>query len=122
MRKMSETPELENVPTGALVHELNSRGHNPEDAKAEQIVSLVARRYGIDRVTLLTGNKEAKQVAAHLIRTCTSLRWADISELLGYTDHTGAVYACKKGRDIYQQKRLQQEWAKLEKTKTIGVV
>ena len=114
-------PSLQNVSTGALVHELNSRGHNPEDDKAEQIISFVARRYEIDRATLLTGNQEAKQVAAHLIRTCTSLRWADISGLLGYTDHTGAVYACKKGKEIYQSKRLQEKWTTFDKIKTIGV-
>lgn len=103
-------PKLENVPTGELVKELNNRGHNPEDEKAEQIISFVARRYEIDRATLLTASKEAKNVAAYLIRKCTNLNWDKISAMLGYGDHTGAIYACKKGRSIYQSEQLIEKW------------
>jgi len=105
-----DIPKLENVSTGALVKELNNRGHNPEDAKAEQIISFVARGYEIDRASLLTANKEAKNVAAYLIRKCTELNWDKISAMLGYGDHTGAIYACKKGRSIYQDERLMEKW------------
>jgi len=109
-----DTPQLENVTTGDLVAELNSRGHNPEDAKAEQIVSLIARRYGIDRTTLLTKHKEGKNVAAYLIRKCTELTWAELSDMLGYSDHTGAVYACKKGEQTYEAEGFSTIWGNTE--------
>jgi hypothetical protein len=46
---MNKPPALHNVGTGDLVAELNNRGYSPEDAKAEQIISFVARRFDIDR-------------------------------------------------------------------------
>jgi|VirMetMinimDraft_7_1064189.scaffolds.fasta_scaffold00064_15 chromosomal replication initiation ATPase DnaA len=117
---INKQPTLENVATGDLVKELNKRGHCPEDKKAEQIISFVARRYEIDRATVLLKNTNAKQVAAYLIRKCTSLTWEDISHTLGYGDHTGAVHAAKQGRGIYSNNVDLEVWKDYDEKKEIA--
>tara|TARA_R110000772_G_scaffold45987_4_gene105107 strand:+ start:427 stop:801 length:375 start_codon:yes stop_codon:yes gene_type:complete len=118
----NKPPTLENVDTGDLVKELNKRGHSPEDKKAEQIITFVARRYEVDRATVLLTNTKAKQVAAYLIRKCTSLTWEDISHTLGYGDHTGAVHAAKQGEGIYLKNVNLEVWTDYDEKKEIAEV
>jgi chromosomal replication initiation ATPase DnaA len=114
---MNKAPALHNVGTGDLVAELNNRGYSPEDAKAEQIISFVARRFDIDRALLLTRHTNARQVSAYLIRKCTNLTWAEISYILGFGDHTGAVHASKQGELIYNKNTDLEIWQDYEEVK-----
>jgi chromosomal replication initiator protein len=70
--------------------------------KHDKIIDLVKSHFGVDftRKTRKFEYKEARQIAAYLLRKYTSMTLSDIAEYVGVSDHTTIIHAIKKVEDI----------------------
>jgi chromosomal replication initiator protein len=77
------------------------------DIQADEVIDLVARKYGLETERLL-GRERTKavalprQVAMYLLREEAKISLPKIGEALGGRDHTTVMYACDKIADLLE--------------------
>jgi chromosomal replication initiation ATPase DnaA len=65
---------------------------------AEQIIARVAVVFEVEPMTIIVGNRtarlvEARQAAAYAMRFTCDMAYTAIAQVLGYADHTTAMWA-----------------------------
>ena len=76
-------------------------GNIPPDVMVERILSIVSKQYGVSVEDIRSKKKtgsitNARQVAAHIIKSITTLTIEEIGDVLGGRKHSTMIYSLEK--------------------------